>query len=353
MVDHAWMLSQKGTAYPVPVHIYVDYDENLASESGAAQFMINSDMDEGLPRIVYDTIDAWMGMLIEYKVDFDTDSTGIDDCIKEALKSLPYHFPHGLSESQLIQLHRDCDNYHDTGELYDFLDEYRTKLKANQDEIATLLNQNFCRVRLGGQYDSEEGNTTLWFRIGSHGFNWVNTIYIWVADNYRSLHVEYISICRDYESDNGLVNGKPEYFYKAKDGVPYFEMPIQEYLAEDHEHNPSFASTYITLDSIMATEVSDALKPNTRKVKQVEALICNQYPEIWGIDFDIQPRENREGKLVGFELILTLHSKYKEIDGLNVSLTFSRSLDQISPAIIARSFRIEWEDYKKYKNIKV
>ena len=60
----------------------------------------------------------------------------------------------------------------------DFYDE----VEANKEQIwqkqSRSINQQFIRVRLGGQYDTNKGNNEIWFRVGSVGYNWINQIYV-------------------------------------------------------------------------------------------------------------------------------------------------------------------------------
>lgn len=212
----------------------------------------------------------------------------------------------------------------------------------------------------------------------------------------RQLNIDKITICRDYESDNGDVAGKPEYFYKAKDGSVYYDMPIDEFLQEEHEHSLVFSSTDLnsgvlstiqselykgcTLHEILCNlsksgityrkpvwnylvrkETSKCIEssqyfdnlPNVTKNKlsKLKRMILNQYPEIESIDIDSKPRENRAGNPVGFEMIFELESQYESIDHLQVSVVFSKSLGDVLATSIFRSFRKEYDDYIKFANI--
>ena len=237
----AWMLRQDGVAFPCKVHLYTMADEDLSSEAEVASFLIaTKSKDIGVAETI---LDAWMAMLIEDTVSYDDDAAGIRDCIKQMLGLLPYSFPFPLSDEEYLKIHDRLCNYTNIDEYYEYLDRVRAELPRLQDMIRKSLNQQFCRVRYGGQYDTYNGNNTIWFRISSVGYNWANTIYVFASENRRKWNIEKITICRDYESDHGDVNGKPEYFYKAKDGSAYYDMPIDEFLNEEHEHSLVFSTT--------------------------------------------------------------------------------------------------------------
>ena len=390
----AWMLRQDGEAFACGHHFYVMYDEDLSSEAEVSAFLIKSNSkDQDLSRYI---LDAWMALLIENEVSYDADADAIDDAILVALSELPYHFQYKMSDTELLAIHKSENNYNDVDTLYDFIDSFRIHIHELSNDLAHSLNQQFCRVRYGGQYDSSAGNSSIWFRISSVGFNWVNVIYLFVASLYKSYNIEYITICRDYESDNGEVEGKPEYFYKAKDGAVYYQMPIEEYLAEEHEHNPVFSRVTLnsgvlhTIRNRLAlgdtpTEIISALdrsgidynqnfwnylvrKERMKCVESSESLdnapirsqgkirlvmrqILSQYPEIKDIDVDIRPYNNRNGKPVGVEYVYELSSNTPELDGLKVGTAFTKS--SIPADTMLRQFKREYEDYINARGIRL
>ena len=214
-------------------------DDDLSSEAEAAAFIVDTqskDLD-----IAEYTLDAWMALLIEQEVSYDADEKEIERVIEETVDNLPYKLQYSLSTTKLISIHKKLNNYDDVDSLYEFTDKVRDSLEEIQTSITRSLNQQFCRVRYGGQYNSVSGNNEIWFRISSVSYNWANTIYEFVANNMTSLKLESISICRDAESDGGFDNHR-EYFYKAKDGTLYKHMPIGEFLKEEHEHSMYFES---------------------------------------------------------------------------------------------------------------
>ena len=217
MKHTAWMLRQGGDAFGVMHHFYVMDDEDLSSEAEVAAFLIATESkDLDLAKYI---LDAWMAMLIENIVPYDGEEPEIESAIESALSMLPYSFQYPLSTIELIKIHRECNQYDNVGALYDFIDDIRSERASLSKRIKDSLNQQFCRSRYGGQYNTQRGNKELWFRISSTGYNWINDIYIWTADHYRGLEAQTITVCRDYESDYGDSEGHEEYFYTARDGA--------------------------------------------------------------------------------------------------------------------------------------
>lgn len=254
-MNKAWHLRQDGKAFPVKVHMYCMDDEDLSSEAEVAAFIISSkSKDQDIAEYV---LDAWMALLIEQEVSYDADEDDIEDTIRQSLGSLPYHFSYPLTDNELISIHKRQNNYSDVDSLYDFIDNVRDNLTKIQSDIKQSMNQQFCRVRYGGQYNTVLGNNEIWFRISSAGYNWVDTIYVFVSSLVRGYKLTHITICRDSESDN-RDEDKEDYFYKAKDGTLYKHMPIDEYLEEEHEHSPVFDS--VDMNSGVLKTIRELLK---------------------------------------------------------------------------------------------
>ena len=394
-VTKAWMLRQDGSAFPLIHHLYVMNDEDLSSEAEVASFVISSkSKDVDLAEYV---LDAWMALMIENLVNYNDTEVEIEAHILQAIDRMHYRFLYPLTKDQYIDIHRKQNNYTDTGSLYDFIDDLRLKLNSISEEIKHSINQQFCRVRYGGQYNSSANNNTIWFRVSSVGFNWANTIYIFASEMLRQLNIDKITICRDYESDNGEVDGKPEYFYKAKDGAVYYDMPIDEFLKEEHEHSLVFSVTQLnsgvlntiqselhkgsTMNEIMSSlarsgiiyrkpvwsylvrkenakciessQYFDNLPTRTKsKLTQLKRMILEEYPEIESIEIDSKPRENRAGNPVGFEMIFELDSQYECINHLQVSIVSSKALCDVQAPSLFRLFRKEYSDYVNFRNLK-
>lgn len=392
----AWMLRQDGIAFPCKVHLYTMADEDLSSEAEVASFLIaTKSKDIGVAETI---LDAWMAMLIEDTVSYDDDAAGIRDCIKQMLGLLPYSFPFPLSDEEYLKIHDRLCNYTNIDEYYEYLDRVRAELPRLQDMIRKSLNQQFCRVRYGGQYDTHNGNNTIWFRISSVGYNWANTIYVFASENRRKWNIEKITICRDYESDHGDVNGKPEYFYKAKDGSVYYDMPIDEFLNEEHEHSLVFSTTELNrgvlatmrqklaegstyqevvdvlsksdieppfntwkhimrsdwAQCIEASEFLDNAHPRTHaKLMGVKRRFESQHPQVKIADIDVEPRANTRGKMVGCEVLFLLESDIKELWGVNLSVVYNRGVSDIPGESIYRDLCREFDSYVQYKKIQL
>lgn len=262
MAATAWHLRQDGKAFPVKVHLYPMKDEDLSSEAEIASFLIKTgSKDLGLAEYL---IDAWVALMIEETVDFDADEEGIIDAIHQALAENADidNFEYRLTDADIVNIHKQAHNYNDVDSLYEFVDTVRDKLSHLQSSIAESLNQQFCRVRFGGKYDSEQGNNGIWFRISSTNYNWNNTIYAFVAEMKRKLKIDTVTICRDLESDMGYNKGGAEYFYQAKDRSPYRNMPVDEFLSEEHGSSPVFSATSLN-EGVLATIRKDLSNGNT------------------------------------------------------------------------------------------
>lgn len=393
----AWMLRQGGDAFGVMHHFYVMDDEDLSSEAEVAAFLIATESkDLDLAKYI---LDAWMAILIENAVPYDGEEPEIESAIESTLSTLPYSFQYPLSTTELIKIHRECNQYDNVGALYDFIDDIRSERSSLSKRIKDSLNQQFCRSRYGGQYNTRRGNKELWFRISSTGYNWINDIYIWTADHYRGLGAQTITICRDYESDYGDSEGNEEYFYTARDGAVYRNMPIIEFLAEEHDTRPVFDSldlgyapnpydlfnegyTREECDTILGSKFLDLeaatddmviKEKEVRCVSEVRANLIQQYPtrtqirlnnmcnkikemfpEFTSVDIiEINPRENRSGNRVASEVIFYCTSDIEDLDGLKVSIILNRGIKDATVGDVVRKFRIEYNDFKKFKGIGV
>ena len=373
------------------VHLYCMEDEDLASEAECASFLLVTNSADS--QLCCRVLDAWMAKLLEDYAEEDYNKTELGAALRTALKNLPYKFPYPLTEPDLLKIHNDANNFWDSKSLKVYLDRLNVETADLQKEIKRSINQQFCRVRFGGEYNSQ-GTKTMWFRISSVGYNWLNTIYTFLAENYRAYGVETVTICRDFESDNGG-DGNSEYFYTAKDGTTYYEMPIAEFFDERHDTSPVFSSVSINAgiyhyiksqlsrgetfdkieadlkaneinmdlnryrnrliakeckDCIHASEFFDNAPTRTRtKLGQVMQKILGTFPEITEIDVNSDTRENTKGNPVGVNYYFTLKSKIKELNNLEVKLGYNK---QFIPAdVIFRDFRRDYTDYKIAKNL--
>lgn len=392
-MTNAWHLRNDGAAFPIQVHIYPMQDSDLASEAEVASFIISTNsQDQEYAQYV---LDAFMALRIENSVSFDAEEEEIDSAILDALQHLPFKFAYPLSDEQMLEIHHTCNNYNDVDSLYDFIDEVRNTISDIWSTIKDSFNQQFCRVRYGGQFQTTKGNSGIWFRIASVGFNWDDVIYMFASDISKKYHIEYITICRDNESDGT----EEDYFYKAKDGEAYYYMPLKEFFSEEHGRNPVFSATMrgrrvvgairsqlskgrtflyacsmlekkgiygsaqyrsylyeteIAKQWIKASEWFDALNTRTKmKLGKVKSMLQREYPEIIDMDIDFNPRENSKGNPVGFELIFTLVSEHPDIDNVPISIVSTKSLSSTQADTLARMFRREYDDYIDYKQIRL
>ena len=387
---NAWHLRQDGKAFPVQVHLYAMGDGDLSSEAEVAAFLLKTNSaDKQLSQYV---IDAWLALCLEDKVKYDDTEEDIIDAIRNLPNELPYHFAYPLTGDELVKIHIATNNFNDVDTLYEFID--KILIEEFDDlclKIRRSINQQFCRVRIGGKLNSVRGSNSLWVRISSVGFNWRDVIYTFVTDIYRSRRISDISICRDPESDNTEV----DYFYKAKDGQQYYHMPIQEYLTEEHESSPIFDATQLDVGRgvyaklwsmfqqgatyVAATESikeDDAVpnrdfwsyfirkerkqciensewldslnRRNQRKMLEVKNIILSMFPEIADIDIDFDVRENTKGNEVGYQLIFVITFADAGKKPLTLSVASNRPLNNSTARVIARKFQIEYTDYLRF-----
>lgn len=387
---NAWHLRQDGKAFPVKVHLYAMGDGDLSSEAEVAAFLLKTNSAD--TKLSQRVIDAWIALCLEDKVRYDDTEEAIIETIRNLPNELPYHFAYPLTGDELVEIHKAANNFYDVETLYDFVDKI---LLEEFDSlclgIRRSINQQFCRVRYGGKYNTTRGSNSIYFRISSVGFNWRDVIYNFVSDIMQSKRVSDITICRDPESDST----NDEYFYTAKDGRKYFLMPIQEYLTEEHESSPVFSSTQFNLGMgvyaslwsmfgqgatyydavetlkdfdavpirdfwqyfvrkerdkycIEGSEWSDSLdRRNSRKIHEVKQIIFSMFPEIADLDIDFEVRENTKGNNVGYQLIFEI-TFVDEKKPLTLSVASTRPLNNSTARTIARKFQIEYTDYLRF-----
>lgn len=387
---NAWHLRQDGKLFPVQVHLYAMGDGDLSSEAEVAAFLIKTDSAD--KQLSMKVLDAWIALCLEDKVRYDDTEEDIIEAIRNLPNELPYRFAYPLTGDELVKIHIAANNFHDVDTLYEFID--RILIEEFDDlciKIRRSINQQFCRVRIGGKLNTVKGSNSLWVRISSVGFNWRDVIYTFVSSIYRQRHISDISICRDPESDNTEV----DYFYKAKDGHRYYHMPIQEYLVEEHESSPIFdatqfdvgrgvyakmwsmlqqGATYVAATESVRTdnavpsrdfwsyfirkerkqciESSEWLtaldRRNRRKMLEVKNIIFSMFPEIADIDIDFDVRENTKGNEVGYTLTFVITFTNSKKKPLTLSVVSNRPLNNSTARTIARKFQIEYMDYLRF-----
>lgn len=94
--------------------------------------------------------------------------------------------------------------------------------KELMDAVEYDLNQEFCRTRLGGRYNSDDvAAGEIVFRISSINFNWFNVIWDFVYKNKRI--IKLVTIVKDYEStgvDTPYRDGREI----------FFRMPVEDFI---------------------------------------------------------------------------------------------------------------------------
>lgn len=238
----AYHLRQDGEYFPITAHIYCSGDGTLMGEAEAAEFLLaTNSAGENIANLV---IDTWIGLQILKFAPMTPDHLWVDKFIGPAIRQSQSLMEYKLSDSEMIAIHHNCRNYNTIGELKDYLSE--VDIDYIQTDIMTVLNQQFCRVRYGGIYDSH-GDPELWFRISSVGVSWTDTIYKFVSEFKHIQKVEYITVCRDRTSSDEIsddyINEDNVRIYRAADGALYLHMPIDEYLSEVHDTRDIFTST--------------------------------------------------------------------------------------------------------------
>jgi hypothetical protein len=367
-------------------------DDDLASEAEVAAFIVKTNsQDQEYAKYV---LDAFMAIQIENKVSYNATEDDIDAAIATALHSLPYKFAYSLNDEEMLGIHRELRNFTNIDSLYDFVDRVRDNIQEIWTTIKDSFNQQFCRVRYGGEFNTVSGNNGIWFRIASVDYNWDNVIYVFASDMRKKLNIEYITICRDPESDDST----DAYIYKAKDGTAYYNMPIDEFFTEEHEKNPVFATqlgagvinsirnelrrgrtliqAYSSLKKsgiecsrdyrpyllkkeifgkcIEASQWFDELGTRTKmKISKMKTIVENLFPEIKDLEVDCKPRENSKGNPVGFEMLCKVKSDNAQLNDTVISIVSTKSLSSTMADRLASLFSKEYEDYIDYKGIRI
>lgn len=228
MSTDAWELRTDGSAFSVEEHIYGNADDkNFDDDSVLASFIILT--NSGNISTANYIIDIWLALrfirvtnYIKYSI-----SELIDLAVIDYASNLSYH----LSKPQYLKIHNDQNNY-TVETLIDFINAVNRDMTTIHTQIADAFNQQFCQVRYGGLYIGTLGNPNLCFKISSSEFNWADIIYDFTSSFSRTRRVDDISICRNIDVDGGAMGD--ELYYVAGDGTPYNQMPLDEYLTDEH-----------------------------------------------------------------------------------------------------------------------
>lgn len=242
MESIAYHLRQDGNIFPVITHIYCSEDGTLSGEAEAAEFIIATN-SKGV-ELAKQVLDTWIGLKILAKYPNVPDNMRVDKFIIPAIQSSQSLMEYSISDTDILTIHKECGNFANMSELKNYLAD--VDIQILQADMMTLLNQQFCRVRYGGIYDSH-GDPELWFRISSVGVSWTNIIYEFVTMFKNREPVECITICKDRDVPGGSAIfetiDEDVKVYKASDGELYLHMPIEEYLSEVHDTKDIFTST--------------------------------------------------------------------------------------------------------------
>lgn len=391
----AWMLRQDGEAFPVKVHLYVMGDANLSSEAEAASFIYLCGTQD--KELAEEVITAWVAELINPILKHNASEVEILEAISNAIQNLPYRFAYPLSEEEILDICDDSEHFVSYDALVDYLFDLADKESELSAQIKLSLNQQFARTRFGGQYNTVAGNAEMWCRVSSIGYNWANTFYEFITRMRKKYDIQYVTICRDAESDyQDLIYDVKEYFYKAKDGTPYYHMPIEEYLVDEHETSPVFSTTDIgqgvryavrcrlangetilsatkavfgeeqPLDILRLHKnyvsqerancfASDLLTDDQvpaktkRKIMALQGLILKNYEGIiTGVTIDYQSREGYRSGENGFELNFFITSNLPKVDGVELRCHYNHPLSQTEMSTLFRQFRQEFSAYVEF-----
>lgn len=197
-VSIAWMLRKDGKAIQVPVHAYGDEEDSEYILMNAEWLYNNTSSNETKSDII--------NLLAVYAVNNDCIdvSTFANYIIENNYLQIKVKFLEKISNN----LEKAID-FTISGKNYD--EEYFNKKVIND------LNQEFCRVRAGGAYDSDGSLGDLYFRTSSSNFNWFDIIWEFVYNLYKQNKVKTVTIVRDKESTN-------------EDKVYYNRMPVEKFI---------------------------------------------------------------------------------------------------------------------------
>ena len=201
----AWMLRRDGKAIQVPVHAYGDEEDSEYVLMNAEWLYDNTNSTE--------TKNDVISLLAIYAVN--------NDCV-DVSTFANYAIEHDYLQIKvkfLEKIYNELEKAIDDAINRDFHNEEYYNKKVIDD-----LNQEFCRVRAGGLYDSDGSLGDIYFRTSSTRFNWFDVIWQFVYD--RRKNISTVTIVRDKEStgeDNVYYNKMPVDEFITLSGHPYIE----------------------------------------------------------------------------------------------------------------------------------
>lgn len=192
----AWMLRRDGKAIQVPVHAYGDEEDSEYVLMNAEWLYNNTSSNETKNDIV--------NLLAVYAVN--------NGCVDV------YTFANYVAENDYLQIKvKFLEKIYN--ELEKAIDVTMSGRNYNEEyynkKVVDDLNQEFCRVRAGGLYDSDGSLGDIYFRTSSKRFNWFDIIWQFVYDRKNSIST--VTIVRDKESTK-------------EDKVYYNKMPVDEFI---------------------------------------------------------------------------------------------------------------------------
>lgn len=192
----AWMLRRDGKAIQVPVHAYGDEEDSEYVLMNAEWLYNNTSSNETKSDVV--------NLLAVYAVN--------NECVDV------YTFANYVTENDYLQIKvKFLEKIYN--ELEKAIDITMSGRNYNEEyynkKVIDDLNQEFCRVRAGGLYDSDGSLGDIYFRTSSTKFNWFDVIWQFVYD--RRNKISTITIVRDKESTKD-------------DKVYYNKMPVDEFI---------------------------------------------------------------------------------------------------------------------------
>ena len=248
--NNAYMLRNDGKYFTMIQHVYGNPDD-IVETIAAAEWLYGATQHSRTKETCLTLVVSW-GASIDYSKD------PIENLLNE-ISIRPYRF---LS--------------------VDFVKSHEKELRSIdiQDDLDSLnllvvseLNQEFCRARYGGKYNSTVGSREMVFRISSVGFNWFNVIYQFVYDNKNK--IDNVTVVKDEESTG--FDGSYSHH-----GKTMYMMPVDEFLMLPG--NPVIESLNESVNSLMINlksgkSIQESLTNINRGilVNRYRKLLYNQY----------------------------------------------------------------------------
>ncbi|MCD8207982.1 MAG: hypothetical protein LUD72_08610, partial [Bacteroidales bacterium] len=143
----AWMIREDGVAIPCVQHIYGSLD-CIEETLYAAEWLYKNTQHEETRKLVLRFISAYASSL---NPDGDPIRNLLDQIADQPYVTLPGGFIQEVG-SALIRTKED--------------------LRELNRQVCETLNEEFLRARLGGMYNTIEGNRDIYFRVSSEKQNW-------------------------------------------------------------------------------------------------------------------------------------------------------------------------------------